>query len=129
VDIYGTHGIDRRVLAATNKTKLYGPRPKSSGVRGVTVRRKRAGHRCGRGKAAVQRGTGHKALCFCFWLYIARIAGVVHAAAAANAAAVARLSVAASAAPAAARSDLVDWVGEVFVEFLGVDVVSNSSCL
>ena len=51
------------------------------------------------------------------------ISGVVHAAAAANAAAVARLAVAASAAPAAARSD---WGGEVFVEFCGVNTVTNS---
>lgn len=88
---------------------------KSSGVRGVTA----GGNASGSppraaAKAVVQRGTGHKALCFCFWLYLARVGvGVVHAAAAADAPAVARLSVAAGAAPAAARSDLVDWGGEV----------------
>ena len=88
---------------------------KSSGVRGVTA----GGNASGSppraaAKAVVQRGTGHKALCFCFWLYLARVGRVVHAAAAA----VLSATVGALAAPALAPgavtgSHLVDWSGEV----------------
>ena len=107
--------VERREKSAcSNKQKLIWASAKIVGCPGRYRASKRAGHRRGRESKPrfnAEPGTRHSV--FVFWLYIAHISGVVHAAAAANAAAVPRLSVAAGAAPAAARSDLVGWGGEV----------------
>ena len=101
------------MLAAT-KQKLIWASAKIVGCPGRYRASKRAGHRRGRGKiCGSTRNRAHGTLFLTLESHSALIVGVVHAAAAANAAAVARLSVAAGAAPAAARSDLVDWGGEV----------------
>lgn len=114
--IWNTHKKEKSACSKKNQT-IWAPAANRR-VSGALPRvEKRAGHRARlRVKTAVRRGPGTRHSVFVFLtleLNSALISGVVHAAAAANAAAVARLSVAAGAAPAAARSDLVGWGGEV----------------
>lgn len=112
---------EKRVLAAT-KPKLYKKRRVSGALTPVVTQ---AGTAAGRGtKAAGQRGTGHKALCFLFWFLCGLHAGVVHAAAAAAvSAAVTVVAAPASASGAAAGFDGGYWGGEFRGSYLRVNLV------